>query len=134
MSKKAADFGLRLRLDMPYQAAIERVKSALQAEGFGVLTEIDVQATLKKKLNADFRNYAILGVCNPPLAQRAFQSDLDIGLFLPCNVIVYEEGGGSVVSIMDPISMLGVIENPDLQPVGDEARARLERVFKALGG
>jgi len=134
MSKKAAEFGLHLRLDMPYQQAVERVKSALQAEGFGVLTEIDVQATLKKKLNADFRNYVILGVCNPPLAYRAFQADLDIGLFLPCNVIIYEDGPGSVVSIMDPISMLGVIQNPELQPVGNEACARLERVFKALGG
>ncbi|MGD8794579.1 MAG: DUF302 domain-containing protein [Anaerolineae bacterium] len=106
---------------------------ALKQEGFGVLTEIDVKATLKQKLDADFRKYTILGACNPPLAHRALRTELEIGLMLPCNVIVYEkEGGSSVVSIVDPISMLGVVESPELEPVADEARARLRRVAEAL--
>jgi uncharacterized protein (DUF302 family) len=109
------------------------VAAALKEEGFGILTEIDVKATLKKKLDADFRKYVILGACNPPLAHRALSAELEIGLLLPCNVIVYEEDDGSVVSIVDPISMLGVVESPELEPVASEARARLERVGKALG-
>ena len=134
MANVIKDLALRVRLDAPYEEAIERVTAALKAEGFGVLTEIDVKATLKKKLDADFRKYAILGACNPPLAHRALNTELEIGLLLPCNVIVYEEDGGSVVSIVDPISMLGVVDSPALKPVADEAGARLERVAKALGG
>ena len=125
--------GLRAKLDMSYEAAVERTTAALKEEGFGILTEIDVKATLKQKLNADFRKYVILGACNPSLAHRALSTDLEIGLFLPCNVIVYEEDGGSVVSIVDPLLMLDVMENPDLDPVAQEARARLERVVEALG-
>jgi uncharacterized protein (DUF302 family) len=133
MTKMIADYGLRVRLDLPYAQTIERVTSALKEQGFGVLTEIDVKATLKKKLDADFRKYVILGACNPPLAYRALSAELEIGLLLPCNVIVYEENGGSVVSIVDPISMLGVVDNPGLEPVANEARARLQRVAEALG-
>ncbi len=132
MTKSIADYGLRVRLDLRYEQAVEKVTAALKGEGFGVLTEIDVKATLKKKLDADFRKYVILGACNPPLAHRALSTELEIGLLLPCNVIVYEEGGGSVVSIVDPISMLGVVESPKLEPVASEARARLERVVEAL--
>ncbi len=134
MANVIEDLALRVRLDAPYEEAMERVTAALKAEGFGVLTEIDVKATIKKKLDADFRKYTILGACNPPLAHRALSTKLEIGLLLPCNVIVYEEDGGSVVSIVDPISMLGVVDSPALKPVADEARARLERVAKALGG
>jgi uncharacterized protein (DUF302 family) len=133
MTKMIADYGLRVRLDLPYAQTIERVTSALKEQGFGVLTEIDVKATLKKKLDADFRKYVILGACNPPLAYRALSAELEIGLLLPCNVIVYEENGGSVVSIVDPISMLGVVDSPELEPVANEARARLQRVAEALG-
>ncbi len=97
-----------------------------------MLTEIDVQATLKKKLDVDFRRYAILGACNPPLAHQSLQAEIEIGLLLPCNVIVYEENGGCVVSILHPIAMMSVIDNPDLEPVAEEARTRLERVIKAL--
>jgi uncharacterized protein (DUF302 family) len=132
MSNAIADLALRIELDVPYEQAVERVTEALKKEGFGVLTEIDVKATLKKKLDADFRKYAILGACNPPLAHRALSTQLEIGLLLPCNVIVYEENGSSVVSIVDPISMLGVVEDPELKPVADEARARLQRVAQAL--
>jgi uncharacterized protein (DUF302 family) len=126
------ELALRVRLEVPYEEALERVTAALKAEGFGVLTEIDVKATMKKKLDADFRKYVILGACNPPLAHRALSTELEIGLLLPCNVIVYEEGSGSVVSIVDPISMLGVVDSPALKPVADEAGARLERVAEAL--
>jgi uncharacterized protein (DUF302 family) len=132
MSNAITDLALRIELDVPYEQAMERVTTALKKEGFGVLTEIDVQATLKKKLETDFRKYAILGACNPPLAHRALSTHLEIGLLLPCNVIVYEDNGGSVVSIVDPISMLGVVKDPELKPVADEARARLERVAQAL--
>ena len=132
MASEINDLALRVRLEVPYEVAVEKVTAALKEEGFGVLTEIDVKATLKKKLDADFRKYAILGACNPPLAHRALSTELEIGLLLPCNVIVYEENGGSVVSIVDPLSMLGVVQSPELQPVADEAGARLERVAKAL--
>lgn len=126
-------YGIETRLDVPYEEAVERVTAALADEGFGVLTEIDVKATLKKKLDADFRRYVILGSCNPQLAHRALQEEIDIGLLLPCNVIVYEaDGGGSVVSILDPVGMMEFTGNPELDPVAREARERLDRVAKAL--
>jgi uncharacterized protein (DUF302 family) len=127
------EIGMHVELAVPYEQVVERVTQALKAEGFGVLTEIDVKATLKKKLDADFRRYVILGACNPPLAHRALSVDLDIGLLLPCNVVVYEaDNGNSVVGIVDPISMLGVLASPELAPVAEEARVRLERVAAAL--
>ena len=134
MTKTITDYAFRTRLDLPYEQAVERVTAALKEEGFGILTEIDVKATLKKKLDADFRKYVILGACNPLLAHQALNTELEIGLLLPCNVIVYEEDGGSMVSIVDPISMLGVVESPGLDPVADEARTRLGRVVDALSG
>ncbi len=132
MSKTISDYALRAQVDLPYEQAVDAITAALKEQGFGVLTEIDVQATLKQKLEADFRRYVILGACNPPLAHQALSAELEIGLLLPCNVIVYEEGEGSVVSILDPISMLGVVDAPNLQPVADQARARLERAIEAL--
>ena len=133
MAKTITEYALRTELGVPYAQAVGRVIAALKDEGFGVLTEIDVKATLKKKLGTDFRNYVILGACNPPLAHQALSTELELGLLLPCNAIVYErEGGGSVVSIVDPISMLGVVESPELTPVAEEARARLQRVIEAL--
>jgi uncharacterized protein (DUF302 family) len=134
MTKTIADYAFRTRLDLPYEQAVERVTAALKDEGFGILTEIDVKATLKKKLDADFRKYIILGACNPPLAHQALNTELEIGLLLPCNVVVYEEDGGSMVSIVDPISMLGVVESPGLDPVAGEAWTRLGRVVDALSG
>jgi uncharacterized protein (DUF302 family) len=119
-------------LPVPYEEAVEKATAALKAEGFGVLTEIDVKATMKKKLDADFRKYVILGACNPPLAHRALSTQLEIGLLLPCNVIVYEEDGGSVVSIVDPLAMMQMGDAQALEPVALEARARLERVRDAL--
>jgi uncharacterized protein (DUF302 family) len=127
------DYGFQTPLFCPYEEAIERVTAALKEEGFGVLTEIDVQATLKKKLDADFRRYIILGACNPHLAHRALTAELELGLLLPCNVIVYEtEAGQSMVSIVDPLAMLGVVENPALGAVASEANTRLQRVAAAL--
>jgi len=128
----STDYAFRTNVDLPYEQAVEKVTAALKDEGFGVLTEIDVQATLKKKLDVDFRRYVILGACNPPLAYRALQTELEIGLLLPCNVIVYEADGGSVVSIVDPNAMLGVVDSADLQTVADEARTRLRRVLEAV--
>ena len=132
MTKSITDYALQVRMDIPYDQAIGKVAAALKEEGFGILTEIDVKATLKKKLDADFRKYVILGACNPPLAHRALSAELEIGLLLPCNVIVYEEDRGSMVSIVDPISMLGVVESAELEPVAADARARLERVIEAV--
>ena len=127
------DFGLQITLDVPYEAAIEKATAALKEEGFGVLTEIDVKATLKKKLDADFRRYVILGACNPNLAYQALQSELEIGLLLPCNVIVYEtDDGQSNVSILNPMSMMDVTENDSLEKVAGQAAEKLNRVVKAL--
>ena len=127
------DYDFRATLNVPYEEAIEKATAALKEEGFGILTEIDVKATLKKKLDADFRRYIILGACNPKLAYQALQNELEIGLLLPCNVIVYEtDEGQSVVSIVDPISMLGVVKSPALDPIAQEARTRLRRVIEAL--
>lgn len=134
MTQTTIAYGMRARLNAPYEVAIERVTAALKNEGFGVLTTIDVKATLKQKLDTDFRRYVILGACNPPLAHRALSTELEIGLLLPCNVIVYEDesGTGSVVSIVDPQAMLGTGINPALAPVADEAAARLRRVLAAV--
>lgn len=128
------DYGMRIRLALPYEDAIEKVTAALKTEGFGVLTQIDVKATLKQKLDVDFRRYIILGACNPSLAHRAFSTELEIGLLLPCNVVVYEDesGAGSIVSIIDPVMMLGIGINPGLSAVGEEASARLRRVLNVL--
>ncbi len=127
-----AGYGISARLEMPYEQAVEAAKQALQSEGFGVLTEIDVKATLKRKLDVDFRRYIILGVCNPPMAYKALSTELEIGLLLPCNVIVYEEGDGSVVSAIDPIEAMAVVSNPKLKPVAEQVRAKLERVIDNL--
>jgi len=104
----------------------------LKKEGFGVLTEIDVKETLKKKLSVDFRKYIILGACNPPYAHRALKAELEVGLLLPCNVIVYEEGGECVVSAINPISALGVVENAELKAVAVEVKEKIERAIKSL--
>jgi uncharacterized protein (DUF302 family) len=126
-------YGFGVKVGVPFEQAVSTVKALLQAEGFGVLTEIDVQKTMKQKLDVEFRKYIILGACNPPLARRALDADLEIGLLLPCNVIIYEIGGGSVVSFMDPITALGIVDNERLRPIAEEARARLVRVADRLG-
>jgi uncharacterized protein (DUF302 family) len=128
----AQEMALTVKLDVPYEEAVELATAALKTEGFGVLTEIDVKSTMKKKIDADFRKYIILGACNPHLAHRALSTQLEIGLLLPCNVIVYEEDGGSVVSIVDPLMMMQMADTEALSTVAQEARAKLERVQAAL--
>lgn len=131
----ATQLGIQVHLDTPYEDAIEQVTAALKTQGFGVLTSIDIKTTLKNRLDVDFRKYAILGACNPPLAHRALSNELAVGLLLPCNVIVYEdaEQGGTVVSLGDPIAMIGLIDdNPVLAEVAQDARNRLEKVANAL--
>lgn len=125
--------GANVILNTSYEEAVEKAKAALKAEGFGVLTEIDVQATMKQKLNADFRRYVILGVCNPPLAHRALSADLEVGLLLPCNVCVYEKDETSaVVSIISPQGMAAMLSNPAFDAIAAEAQTKLDRVARAL--
>jgi uncharacterized protein (DUF302 family) len=127
------ELGIHIKLNLPYEQAVQKTTEALKAEGFGVLTEIDVKATLKQKLNADFRRYVILGACNPPLAHRALSANLDVGLLLPCNVTVYEEGDGAVVTAVDPMAMLGVMkDDPVVSDVAEEAKAKLKRAIESL--
>ncbi len=130
---KLSDFGITAKLNLPYAEAVEKTKAALKEEGFGVLTEIDVKKTLKEKLGVDSESYVILGACNPPLAHRALSSDPFVGLLLPCNVIVYQEGEGAVVSAIDPVFMLTGLESPVLEEVAREVRPKLERVIRKLG-
>lgn len=115
---------------MPYEEALTRMKAALREEGFGVLTEIDVRATLKEKLNVDFREYVIIGACNPPLAHRALEADLNVGTLLPCNVVVYSDGAESVISVFDPEAGMALANSAALLPIAREARACL---LRALG-
>ncbi len=125
-------YGLRRRTSLSFEQADARVRELLKEQGFGVLTEIDVKATLKQKLDKDFRRYVILGACNPPLAYQALSAETDIGLLLPCNVIVYEDGDGAVVAALDPLRMMELTGNPALTEVASEARRRLEAVLDAL--
>jgi uncharacterized protein (DUF302 family) len=132
-SATKSSIGRTVVLQSDFNTALERVTAALKAEGFGVLTEIDVRETLKKKLDVDFRPYKILGACNPPLAYRALSAAPEVGLLLPCNVTVsYVEDGVTEISLVDPLALLGVIEYADLKPVAEEAGARLDRVAAAL--
>ncbi len=125
--------GLMTYLQTDYETALRRVTDALKAEGFGVLTEIDVKDTLKKKLDVDFRPYKILGACNPPLAYRALTAAPEVGLLLPCNVTVAQMDDGRVqVAIVDPLAMMNLVPNDALQPVAQEARERLNRVMADL--
>lgn len=125
-------YGFSKSVDMPFDAAVEKVTAELQKEGFGVLTTIDVTETLKKKLNVDFKKYTILGACNPTLAHKALQAEEEIGLLLPCNVIVYERNGKSIVAAFDPMVMTRVMENAAVEPIATEVKQRLERVIAAV--
>jgi uncharacterized protein (DUF302 family) len=126
-----------VRVPYGHQEAVARTKDALKAEGFGVLSEIDVQRAMKEKLGHEMGRYLILGACNPPLAQRGLQAEKDLGALLPCNVVVYEDqaaGGQTVVIAQDPELMLGVVGNAALEPVAVEAKERLTRALQSLGG
>ena len=123
----------RKQLDLPYEQAVQRVTEALKEEGFGVLTEIDVRDTFKQKLDVDFPHYIILGACNPAMAHKALLAEQEIGTLLPCNVVVFDdEAGGSVVSAVDPRTMMNVVQNPDVQAIGDEIASRLQRALSSL--
>lgn len=131
MVAQTTRYGIGRTVNLPYDRAVQRTREELGKEGFGVLTEIDVAATLKKKLDVTFRPYVILGACNPPLAHRALTAERDIGLLLPCNVVVYaaDEPGKSVVAAMDPIAALALTGNEQVRTVAQDVRARLERVL-----
>lgn len=128
-------YGFSKIVDAPFEEAVEKTRAALKVEGFGVLSEIDMKEKLKEKLGVDFRNYVILGACNPPLAYKTLQQEINIGLLLPCNVIVYEadEAGKSVVAAIDAKTMLSVVgDNPTLDAVATEVNEKLKRVVAQL--
>ncbi len=132
MSQTPQALGFGLTLSTTFEEAVSRVTEALKQEGFGILTTIDVTATMKAKLNADMEPYVILGACNPPLAHRALTTDRDIGLLLPCNVIVHQVADGMRVEIVDPMMMLEMVPNPTMHEVAAEAKAKLQRVIASL--
>ncbi|MCA9829246.1 MAG: DUF302 domain-containing protein [Dehalococcoidia bacterium] len=123
---------MRRELAISYDQAVAKTKDALKAQGFGVLTEIDMKATLKAKLDADLDPYIILGACNPPLAHRAITADPEVGLLLPCNVVVRSSGGKTIVEAMDPAAAMGIVGNPAVEAVANEAKERLEKALAAL--
>ena len=126
-------YGFNIQVQGGFAGVVQRVTEALKTEGFGVLTDIDVQATMKARLGIDGKPYRILGACNPPLAHKAISADPDIGLLLPCNVVVREDAAGKViVGFMDPIAVLKLTDNPDIAEIAKDVRARLERVAAQL--
>jgi uncharacterized protein (DUF302 family) len=126
-------YGISIDVDLPYDEALEKVIETLKSEGFGVLTTIDVKATMKAKLGVDFRSYVILGACNPKLAHEALSNEIEIGLLLPCNVIAYErDGGGTTISAMNALAAMTVTGNPALEPIAREASDRLTRALNAV--
>lgn len=125
-------YGFGIDLDRPLDEVLAAVQEALKAEGFGVLTTIDVKETLRQKLGLEMERYVILGACNPPLAHRALETEREVGLLLPCNVVVREVNGKTRVEIADPKAMLGIVGNPALDELAQEARTRLERALRAL--
>ena len=126
-------YGIGTDVDMSFDEAVERVTELLKSEGFGVLTTIDVKKTLKEKIDVDRPRYVILGACNPQFAHQALEAEPDIGLLLPCNVVVYEEEGKTRVAAMDPKAALSLSGNPDVEPMAREVRDRIERVIEQLG-
>lgn len=136
MVEQITRYGIGATVDMPYAEAVERVREALADQGFGVLTEIDVSATLKKKIDVDFRPYVIIGACNPPLAHRALETEPEIGLLLPCNVVVYEAGRPDrvVIAAMDPAAALGLSDNEELTEVALDVKRRVETALEQVAG
>jgi uncharacterized protein (DUF302 family) len=125
-------YGFSKVTNYSFEEAIEKTTEELKKEGFGVLTTIDVKDTLKKKLDVDFHKYIILGACNPPFAHKALLSEEEIGLLLPCNVIIYEKNDKTVVSIFDPMIMTNIIENPAINQIASEVKSKLERVINSI--
>jgi len=125
-------YGFSKTIDLGFEEAINKVTDELKKEGFGVLTTIDVKDTLKKKINVDFKKYTILGACNPPIAHRALQTEEELGLLLPCNVIVYEKDNKTTESFFDPIIMTKLINNKKMEPIAKEVKEKLQRVFAGI--
>lgn len=125
-------YGYKKKVNLPYAQAVEKTKEELKKEGFGVLTEIDVKATLKKKLDVDYDNYVILGACNPPFAYQTLKLERDIGLLLPCNVIVYEDSGAVYVSAIVPTVAMSMVQNEELGSIAVEVEQKLEKVVDAI--
>jgi uncharacterized protein (DUF302 family) len=127
-------YGFKRTVPVPVEEADRRIREALQKEGFGILTEIDVSATMKQKLDVDFKPYLILGACNPPLAHQALSAEEDIGLLLPCNVVVYEgeAAGTSVVAVINPMVQLGITGRDDIGPLAEEVGTRMKRALDAI--
>jgi len=134
MLQHKARYGMTRTVRLSYEEALSRTREALAGEGFGILTEIDLAATLRQKLGVEFRPYIILGACNPPLAHRALEAELEIGLLLPCNVVVHatDDPAGTVVAALDPVEALSLSGNPAVQPIAEEVRGRLERVLEKV--
>ncbi|HET9718558.1 MAG TPA: DUF302 domain-containing protein [Solirubrobacteraceae bacterium] len=132
MSETASSYSLSTATTLGFDAAVERVREELKAEGFGVLSEIDVQATLKQKLDVDRDRYVILGACNPSLAHHALEAEPELGVLLPCNVVVYEAGGETRISAVDAERMLSIVDNDELGPTATEVRTRLARVVERV--
>ena len=126
------DYGFSKSVDLSFEQTIEKVTEELKKEGFGVLTSIDVKETLKKKINVDFKKYTILGACNPPIAHKALLEEEELGLLLPCNIIVYEKDDKTVVSVFDPMIMTKVIDNEKIAPVAGQVKEKLERVLQSV--
>ncbi len=125
-------YGFSKTVDLSFEDTINKVTEELKKEGFGILTTIDVKETLKNKIDVDFKKYTILGACNPPLAHKALQAEEEIGLLLPCNVIVYDKEGKSAVSVFDPSLMTKVVENENLNPIAEEVKEKLQIVFNNI--
>jgi len=136
MLQHTTRYGISTTVPLSFHQALARTREALASEGFGVLTEIDVTATLRKKLDVEFRPYVILGACNPSLAHRALQAELDIGLLLPCNIVVYatDDPACTMVAALDPVAALSLSGNEAVRPIAEEVRGRLERVVASVGG
>jgi len=126
------EYGFSKTIDLGFEETINKVTDELKKEGFGVLTTIDVKDTLKKKINVDFKKYTILGACNPPIAHRALQAEEELGLLLPCNVIVYEKNNKTTVSFFDPMIMTKLIDNKKMEPIAKEVKEKLQRVFAGI--
>ena len=125
-------YGFTKEMDIPYETAIEQVREALKREGFGILTEIDVREQMKEKLGVDMKKYIILGACNPPNAYKAILAEENIGLMLPCNVIVYEKGSKTVLSVIRPTAAMRMVDNAELQKVAEEVEGQLKKAFDAI--
>ena len=134
MVEQSTRYGLRTTMELPFELALDRTRKALAREGFGIVSEIDMARSLKQKLDVTFRPYVILGACNPQLAHRALTLEHELGLLLPCNVVVYadDEQGSSVVAALDPVEALGLSDNEELRPLAEEVRTRLERVLREV--